>query len=237
MNSLSSLEQTSLNLERPLSLAMTVARAIEEAIALGELPPGSPIVESRLREKLNVSRSTLREALRLLQDRGLVEVVTHRGAVVTTLSARKAKEIFSLRMLLEPYALRLGMEGGRFTESVLQDMYAKLRRLYDLADAGNRLALVEADMDFHRTLCGQCDHEMLLQMLDSLHLHTRRFILFTKLYQTDLKTEAETHQPIWDALQSGDIALSETVLREHIQEAGELLIQKALALETPGSEG
>lgn len=50
-------------------------------------------------------------------------------------------------------------------------------------------------------------------------------------------SEAETHQPIWDALQSGDIALSETVLREHIREVGELLIQKALALETSGSEG
>lgn len=220
-----------LNIERPRSLAVSVAQTIEDAIAKGEIAPGSQIVESRLCEQINVSRGTLREALRLLQDRGLIEVVPHRGAIVSSLNAKKAQEIYTLRMLLEPYAVRLSMEQGAYTPMALDELQRALRRMYDLADRNNPSDVIEADMEFHRLLCCHCDHEMLLTMLEGLHLQTRRFILFTKLYQSDLKTEAETHLPIWEALQSGDVSLTETALRSHIREAGELLVKKMMDME------
>src|SRR5215475_8881815 len=118
-----------LALERPPTLTNTVAKAIEEAILRGDLPPGTALVESRLREQLSVSRSTLREAFRLLEDRGLLESVAHRGMFVTTLTLRKAKELFSLRGVLEPYAVRLAMEKEKYTDKAIEDMRKQIDRL------------------------------------------------------------------------------------------------------------
>lgn len=222
----------SLSINRPESLATTVARTIEEAIARGEFPPGSSIVESRLCDQINVSRGTLREALRLLQDRGLVEMIPHQGAIVSTLNSRKAREIYTLRMVLESYAVRLAMERKAYTQEALDEIHKALERLFELADQGNPALLIEGDMEFHRLLCCHCDHDMLLSMLDGLQLQTRRFVLFTKLYQTDLQTEAETHKPIWEALLTGDSGIAEKAVENHIREAGELLVEKMIALES-----
>ncbi len=226
-----------INLERPPSLATMVASTIEEAIARGDMQPGTQIIESRMCEQLNVSRSTLREGLRLLQDRGLIDMIPHRGAVVTLLTAHKAWEIYTLRMTLESYAVRLTMEQGLYTPALLDTLHSQFQQLYALARQGSPLHLIEADMEFHRSLCSHCGHEMLLTALAGLRIQTRRFIMFTKLYHTDLKTEAETHQPIWDAVQSDDVGRAEASVRDHIREAGELLVGKMRALEAAEGGG
>lgn len=218
-------------LQRPPSLAETVAHAIEEAIANGQFKPGAALVEAQLREQLNVSRSTLREAFRLLQDRGLIESVPHRGVSVTALSQRKAREIYELRMVLESQAVRLTVERGGFSQQALDEIQAAFDVMNALVANGTSMEMVEADMNFHRVLCSFCDNTLLLSMLDGLRLHTRRFILFTKLYQSDLATEAETHRPIVKALLSDDQSRAEAIVREHIREAGELLVARIREIE------
>lgn len=211
-------------MQRPPSLAETVAHTIEEAIANGQFEPGMALVESQLREQLNVSRSTLREAFRLLQDRGLIENVPHRGFSVTTLDERKVREIYELRMVLESQAVRWTVERGGFSDEAVGEVQAAFQTMCDLTTDGTLIDMVEADMNFHRVLCSFCDNTLLLSVLDGLRLHTRRFILFTKLYQSDLATEAETHRPIVEALLAPNQAQLEQVVREHIREAGELLM-------------
>ncbi len=213
-------------IQRPPSLAETVAHAIEELIAHGQFKPGMSLVESRLCEQLEVSRSTLREAFRLLQDRGLIENVPHRGFSVTTLDERKVREIYELRMVLESQAVRWTVERGSFSNEAIELIRAAFRTMCDLTADGTSIDMVEADMNFHRVLCSFCDNTLLLSVLDGLRLHTRRFILFTKLYQSDLATEAETHRPIVEALLAPDQSQLEQVVREHIREAGELLVTR-----------
>lgn len=220
-----------LKFERPRSLAISVAHTIEEVIVRGELEPGESIVENRFCDQLNVSRGTLREALRLLQDRNLVEMIPHRGAIVSSLTAKKAYEIYSLRMLLEPYAVCLSMQQEAYTQDALDELKQSLDRMFELAHEGNLIELIEADMEFHRVLCYHCDHEMLLATLEDLRLQMRRFMVFTKIYRTDLESEAETHKPIYDALLAGDIDNAEQVVRDHIRVAGEALVQKVNDLE------
>jgi DNA-binding GntR family transcriptional regulator len=224
-----------ITLQRPPSLAETVAHTIEEAIAVGQIQPGSPLVEAQLREQLDVSRSTLREAFRLLQDRGLIESIPHRGVVVTTLNERKAREIYELRMILESQAVRLTAERGGFSEEALHEIHAAFQAMSDLASKqGSAMEMIEADMAFHRVLCGYCDNSLLLSTLDGLRLHTRRFILFTKLYQSDLMTEAEMHRPIVEALDA-DPKNAAAVVWDHIREAGERLVLRMRELEQQAS--
>jgi DNA-binding GntR family transcriptional regulator len=226
-----------LTVERPPSLAATVARTLEEAIVNGQFAPGMPIIESRVCEEINVSRGTLREALRLLQDRGLVQMITHRGAIVSELTSRSAYEIYSLRMVLEPYAIRLSMEQNAYTQPVLDNLRSIISRMFDLADTGDLLGLIEADMEFHRVLCYHCNHEMLLSTLDGLRQQMRRFMIFTKIHRSDLQSEAITHQPIYDAVAENDVTKAEEVLRDHIRLAGEALVQKVNVMKVSATSG
>ncbi|MGH2684287.1 MAG: GntR family transcriptional regulator, partial [Actinomycetota bacterium] len=80
---------------------------IRDGIVSGQHPPGSRLVEEHLASELGVSRNPVREALRVLEAEGYVEMIPRRGAVVATLSASEASEIFEVRTALEALAARL----------------------------------------------------------------------------------------------------------------------------------
>ncbi|MCP4536946.1 MAG: GntR family transcriptional regulator, partial [Chloroflexi bacterium] len=86
-------------LVRPPTITKAVADTLREAILCGELEQGEPLREVELSQSLDVARGTLREALRMLQEDGLVETISHRGTFVTKLSARKVREVYTMREL------------------------------------------------------------------------------------------------------------------------------------------
>ncbi|TMI88718.1 MAG: GntR family transcriptional regulator [Bacillati bacterium ANGP1] len=227
---------------RPPTLTATVAEHIKEAIFRGILPPGAPLHEVELSKSLGVSRGTVREALRHLQDETLVEIHPHQGAFVTRLSPRKAREIYTLRAQLEPYAVRLAMGRSAYTQGDLDELDALVRRLGDLersSDPEHRSDLFEiitADMEFHRVMCGRSEHEMLMGVLKSLQSQTRLFILNTILYHSDLELDEPTHRAILTAIQSGDPEHAEAVVRQHIVDAGTSLVTHMEAHAVAGRE-
>jgi DNA-binding GntR family transcriptional regulator len=83
------------------TLLSAVTNALEEAIMRGEFPPGRAVHEVFLASRFKASRGTVREALRALSEQGLVEMHSRRGAAVPQLSPQRAREIFSLRAVLE----------------------------------------------------------------------------------------------------------------------------------------
>jgi len=227
---------------RPPTLTATVAEHIKEAMFRGILPPGAPLHEVELSKSLGVSRGTVREALRHLQDETLVEIHPHQGAFVTRLSPRKAREIYTLRAQLEPYAVRLAMGRSAYTQGDLDELDALVRRLGDLersSDPEHRSDLFEiitADMEFHRVMCGRSEHEMLMGVLKSLQSQTRLFILNTILYHSDLELDEPTHRAILTAIQSGDPEHAEAVVRQHIVDAGTSLVTHMEAHAVAGRE-
>ena len=99
-------------LQRPDTMMEAVSKSIRDAIVRGNFAPGARLPEIALATALNTSRGTVREALRVLADIGLVDVFPRRGAFVSQLSSRQTWEITSLRALLEPYAARLALEAS-----------------------------------------------------------------------------------------------------------------------------
>jgi DNA-binding GntR family transcriptional regulator len=215
-----------LGLERPKTLTDAVIDHIRDAVLRGELAPGEQLREIPMSRTLETSRGTVREALRALQDEGLVKIVAHRGAVVTELSPKRVREIFDLRALLEPHAVRLALVDGPLDDDAL----AAIRRAFDAlcaaADKKDDFEVIQADMEFHGALAAPCRHELLLDHLAALRVQTRQAIFYTKLYASDREGEAETHAPIVEEVAAGDPVRAAQVVHDHIVNAGEQLLAR-----------
>jgi DNA-binding GntR family transcriptional regulator len=229
---------------RPPTLTAATAKNIEASILRGDFAPGDPLREADLSERLGVSRGTVREAIRLLhQQGGLVEVIPHKGAFVVKLSLERAREIYTLRALLESYAVRICMESQSYDEGALQELERLLVRIEDLEKEGNVPALVEADMDFHRFATGRCNHQLLLEMVNNLHSQTMVLIFNTKLYRSDKVPDSVSHRAIVDGLRAGDPVAAEAIMRNHIIDAGSWLVnameeaRRGEAAQTSAREG
>ena len=213
-------------LTRPPTLESVVIDKIRESILRGELSPGEPLREVQLSKSLGVSRGTLREGVRQLRDEGLVEIIPHRGAFVTRLSLQKAKEIYTLRALLEPYAVRLAVEAKACEPQDLGSLEALLDRWGELEKGDNIYGILRAEIEFHGKICQGSGHQLLLEVLENLVSQTQLFILHTKLYRSDLVPDKVSHRTILDAIRTGDPAAAEEAVRQHILEAGHLLISR-----------
>ena len=222
-------------LDRPETLTGAVARSIGEAIVRGAFGPGQALPEVPLSLQLGTSRGTVREALRLLADEGLVEIIQRRGAFVAALTTRKAREIFTLRAELEAFAVRLVFARGGYPEAALRTLETTLGELGTAVEGGDVFEIAELDMRFHDLLCRECDHRLLLDLLAGLRLQMRRFIVYTKLVDSDIEPESVTHRRLVAAVRAGDAERAAAEVRHHILMAGEYLLRKlAEATAQPG---
>lgn len=210
--------------QRPITLTDAVAQSIGEAIVQGQFEPGEPLREVSIARLLGTSRGTVREALRLLSEQGIVEIVRYRGAFVGEATARKAREVFTLRAELEGFAVRLVFENGGYSDSTLTELESVLIDLTHASETSDLFGVAELDMQFHDLLSRECVHQELLRILSDLRLQMRRFIVYTKFFNSDTEPESVTHRRLLDALQSGDSTAAESEVRDHILSAGNQLM-------------
>ena len=213
-------------LQRPETLTSAVASHIRDAIMRGDFAPGRALPEIRLSEQLQTSRGTIREAIRMLVDQGLVETFPHRGSFVASMTPRRARELYTLRAELESYAVRLVMERGGYSPASRATLHAALERLRVDPERADQYELAEADMQFHDLLSRASEHQVLLEVLDSLRLQMRQFIVYTKLMGSDQEPEHVTHGRLLEAVESGDPDRAARAVHAHIHEAGKLLLSK-----------
>jgi DNA-binding GntR family transcriptional regulator len=148
-------------------LRQQVLEKIRTAIAVGQLAPGTRLVERELCEITGVSRTLIREALRQLESEELVEVIPNKGPIVATISARQAHEVFQLRAELEGLASELFAELASDAQmKALQDAFVQLREAYD---GGDSVAMLAAKTRFYECLVDGSGNETLGNVLRQLH--------------------------------------------------------------------
>jgi DNA-binding GntR family transcriptional regulator len=214
------------HIDRPPTLVAAAATSIRDEIVNGVLLPGTPLHEVELANTLDISRGSVREALRLLQQEGLVEIIPYRGAFVARLTPERVKEIYTLRALLEPYAVRLAMENHAFSDEDQEELKTLVERMSELEQRGNYAGMIETDIQFHETTSKYCDHSLLMDVLLNLQSLTLMFILNTKLYQSDMVPDDVSHRSILEGILSGDPDTAEQVVRQHIVDAGSSLLNR-----------
>jgi DNA-binding GntR family transcriptional regulator len=222
---------------RPETLTTAVARTLADEISRGQLRAGSNLPEVALAERLGVSRGTVREALRLLTDGGLVEVIPHRGVFVAEISPKRVREVIGLRMLLEPYAARLAVEGGQLQGSGMVAIRESLQWMHYLASApDDAAAFVDADLRLHETISSYCDNDTLLSVLTMIRSQVRRFMFWGHIYDhSDVQVEYQHHQHLVEVLESGDPEAVELATRQHVERAGRTFLARLTEAEAEPS--
>jgi DNA-binding GntR family transcriptional regulator len=190
----------------PPSLVQLAAGAMRTMILSGELGPGERLIELTLTERLGISRPPLREAMRLLEQEGLIVVQPRRGATVATLTDQDVYEILTLRSALERTAVELGVPVR--IPSRLQACRDALERMAEAARAEDRAALVESGYAFHASIVAVAGHRRIDEIYASLHrqllLCMARNLYVRERYYEDLHVHVARHRHLLELVEAGD---------------------------------
>jgi DNA-binding GntR family transcriptional regulator len=217
-----SVDTTSLLRLEKTSLRQQALTALRRAITTGQLPPGTHLVETDLSDKLQISRGTLREAMRQLQQEGLISAGARGRLSVRHLDAKEIRDIFNVRAALESLAARELAES-----SDRKDFIDVLRAAVDNMDewaAANLDDRIEADLRFHRTMCQLTGNETLLHQWTSLEGSIRMSIMFAGVDRAIKNMDAKRHMEIVDAIEAGDADLAAATVASHMAGAAAVLV-------------
>lgn len=210
-------ENTVIAFEKPATLRERVEEFLRESIMQGRLRAGQKLREAELCDQLQVSRPTLREALRTLEAERLIVIEPHKGPSVATMTRKAALDIYALRGLLEGYAAReFAQHAGDALVGQLRDQVAELARQAALAD---RAGLLKAKQRFYEILLEGCNNDLVAQMLPGLlsRINLLRATSFSKPDRTP--QSIEEIQEILRCIEQRDPAGAEAAARRHIWQA------------------
>lgn len=203
-------------IESPPSMAKLAAEALRGMILSGELRPGDRVVENRLTELLGVSRPPLREAMRVLEQEGLISQLPRRGAVVTPLTLHDVYEIFTLRDELERLAVELGVPAR--SRELLQRCRDAYQLLEKAAEDGDAAGVTERGFDFHLAVVGLAGHRRLEDAYRSLALQMRLCMAMNRRARKTRETlrgDALRHLRILESIERGDADDARQQLVQH----------------------
>jgi DNA-binding GntR family transcriptional regulator len=214
------------------SLFSQVHETLQRAIVTGKLQPGHRVNEAGLARQMGISRAPVREAIRWLQQDGLLISIPRRGTVVAALSPSAIEEVYTLRADLEARAIQ------RATTRVTAEDLIELDRLILTMQAagaeGDMTALLDADIEFHRTLVKAAGWSHLERMWESLHPRTLTLYTMQHLVQWSAQMHADRHLPVLDAVRKGDPAVAAAAIRHHILEVGAEIMRLSQGMEGAG---
>jgi DNA-binding GntR family transcriptional regulator len=214
---------TSLRPIKKRSAEAEAAEALRNHVIGGGARPGERLTEIRLSEALGLSRTTVRTALHQLANEGLVVQVPYTGWAVTSLTSADAWELYTLRGSMEALAARL------LTETLDSDKEAQLQQaLESLAAAcqkGDEVAIVDRDLALHKLVVELSGHRRLMDQYRLIEQHIRLYLIWSDRLMRSHADIIETHRPIVDAIVTGNAKRAESILRDHNESAGRVLVE------------
>jgi DNA-binding GntR family transcriptional regulator len=197
-----------------------VFQILRERIADQKLPPGSKLKEVELANEFGVSRAKVREAFVGLEERGLIERIPNRGAIVTRLTAKQVLELYDALEVLEGLAVRLA------TEKNPPQFFNDLKELFgqsteDALKAGEFEVYLKAVTTFRKRVVERSEHELLDSLLDSILERTT--FLFHRLVLVPGRAEQglREYRAVVEAMSRGDAEEAERLKRENVKSARE----------------
>ena len=204
------------NMNEYLPLRDVVFNTLRQAILRGELKPGERLMEVQLANKLGVSRTPIREAIRKLELEGLVLMIPRKGAEVADITEKSLMDVLEVRKALEELAVQLCCD--KITGKEIEELHRAaddFRRILKTSDDVTEIA--EADVRFHDIIYQATDNARLVQLLNNLREQMYRYRIE---YLKDVKARrslVEEHDALWEALKERDLERAQMIMREHIE--------------------
>ncbi len=196
------------------TLTDQVVQQLRKQIILGHLPPGERLTEARLSEELEVSRSTVREAMRRLEAESLIETSSHRGARVAFLTPDDAVQISEIHSMLGVHAVRkLELP---ISNRLLQGLQRTTDQMYELHFPEDVDRFIELDNTFHHDILAATGQRRVLQVWTGVSALLGIIVsLSLRLFDIDGDEIARRHEDIIEALCQPDTDLATRSIIEH----------------------
>ena len=202
------------NMNEYLPLRDVVFNTLRQAILRGELKPGERLMEIQLANKLGVSRTPIREAIRKLELEGLVLMIPRKGAEVAQITEKSLRDVLEVRRALEELAVELAF--NRMTEQGLADL-EQAEEAFEAVLAHDDITVVAAaDVAFHDAIYQATDNQKLIQLLNKLREQMYRFrVEYLKRKECHPQLLAE-HRNIIKAIKEGEREKAIEITCQHI---------------------
>jgi DNA-binding GntR family transcriptional regulator len=200
--------------EKPTTLAVEIARHLREQIISGTLPAGERVNETKVTRELSLSRSPVREALRILESEGLVTLEAHRGARVRAVSEQDLEEIFDVRVMIESHGVL------RHLHRLAPEALTPVRRAVDDARAALSAGDIEgwhlASLRFHDGLVRLASNRHLTRLHEELKTSLRRYQISVVGPPAEPEHFQVEHEAILEALEQGRVERGAELVAMHI---------------------
>lgn len=218
-----------INLNDYKPLREVIFNTLREAIIVGELKPGERLMEVQLADKMGVSRTPVREAIRKLELEGLVTMIPRKGAHVADLSVKDIMDVLEVRASLDGLATALA--AIRITEDELRELNHVRGQFESNIERDNLQGSIKKDVEFHEIIYRASRNEKLIQIISNLREQIHRFrVIYLKDYMSAQDIVKE-HSEIFDALKEKDMDRSRQLAQTHIKHQEETIIRALKRME------
>jgi DNA-binding GntR family transcriptional regulator len=196
------------------SLVETIVENVEARILRGELKPGERLIEQAMCNQLQVSRSPLREAFRILENRGFLVNKARKGVFVSELSKKDAIDVYTIRANLESLAIYLAVKNDDGTlADRLQEINQKMLFFAEKGDAWN---YAKCNQEFHSFLINSCNNQRLIGILEVFNKQTIRYRSEVMLSAGKMQDSIKKHEILIDSIRKKDAEQAEKIRKESI---------------------
>lgn len=206
-----------------LPLRDVVFNALREAILKGDLTPGERLMEKQLAEKMGVSRTPIREAIRKLELEGLVVMVPRKGAQVAEITEKDVKDVLEVRAALDELAVKLACY--KITDEDIEALKEAMKDFDEARETGDVDRLVEVDIRFHDIIHKCTDNEKLEHIVNNLREQMFRYRLAYLRDERYHEVITDEHREIAEALVNKDVEKACSIATQHIRNQEQAVIQ------------
>ena len=206
-----------ISIQRSQSLQEQVYQALKQIILKGDLASGERVVETKLAQQLQVSRTPIREAIGQLKREKLIVSRSNGGFRVATLSISDAVGLYDCRIALEQLAVSEACQHITAKQLKKLEKYVLLaEKLVESSDRSNYLKLLEVDRQFHHLITESSGNQWLLTLLEQVFDQMRLLRVYTTKHNPEVLEIRLEHRQVYEAIASNDSDLAQTSIREHL---------------------
>ncbi len=208
-------EDLTLHMNAYLPLRDVVFHTLREAILKGELKPGERLMELQLAAKLGVSRTPIREAIRMLEQEGLAVTIPRKGAEVAKMTEKDMQDVLQIREALDELAASVACE--RIKPEQLAELRQTMHAVEEAVETGEVKRIAEADVRFHDIIYQSTGNPRLENILNNLREQMYRYRVEYLKNEKNYPTLLEEHNAIVEGLSERDKGKVTSAMQKHVK--------------------